>query len=79
MKFTTAFTAFLPTLNVVLALPVTSTSAEIEAKALQTPNSVVDAGHIAGRDSLWPWERPPHIIGEYPDGRKKCRIMSMTA
>ncbi|KAF2246274.1 hypothetical protein BU26DRAFT_553180 [Trematosphaeria pertusa] len=27
----------------------------------------------------WPWEKEPHVIGVYPDGRPKCRIMSMTA
>ena len=33
---------------------------------------------IEKRDDLWPWEKPQHYLGEYPDGRPKCRIFSAT-
>jgi len=79
MKFATAFTALLPALTSALAVPITATTAMTAADVPATPSTIADAMRIAERDSLWPWERPPHIIGEYPDGRKKCRIMSMTA
>ncbi|KAF2685065.1 hypothetical protein K458DRAFT_486730 [Lentithecium fluviatile CBS 122367] len=40
--------------------------------------SLWNSTRIGERDSRWPWERPQPVIGEYPDGRKKCRTTSMT-
>ncbi|KAJ4346666.1 uncharacterized protein N0V89_010597 [Didymosphaeria variabile] len=30
------------------------------------------------RDGRWPWQKEQDVIGKYPDGRLKCRIVSMT-
>jgi hypothetical protein len=74
MKFTTTLATLLTASSVALALPITNTAAKAELP--QTPNTIADTTSIAERDSQWPWERPLRIIGEYPDGTKKCLIMA---
>jgi hypothetical protein len=65
MKFTTSLLALLPALSVVLALPVASTPVTPEADTV----TAVDDAPLSERQ--WPprW----NIVGQYPDGRYKCR------